>query len=81
MRDLDDLFAALAKSGFRRGFSLRPRERAYLAAKGRETVAEQPADRRAQWSDAQRAQEQVHADAGEERPPKGDEHQGRGRDK
>lgn len=40
MRDLDDLFAALAKSGFRRGFSLRQRERAYLAAKGRETVAE-----------------------------------------
>ena len=39
MRDLDDLFAALPKSRFRRSFSLKSRERDYLAAKGRETVA------------------------------------------
>jgi hypothetical protein len=38
MRDRDDLFAALAKSRFRRSFSLGPRERSYLAEKGRETV-------------------------------------------
>ena len=39
MRDLDDLFAALPKSRFRSSFSLRSRERDYLATKGRETVA------------------------------------------
>lgn len=38
MRDLNDLFAALAKSRFRRSFSLGARERAYLTAKGRQTV-------------------------------------------
>lgn len=38
MRDLDDLFEALTESRFRRGFSLRPRECAYLAAKGRQVV-------------------------------------------
>ena len=34
MRDLDDLFAALAKSDFRRRFRLRPAERTYLETKG-----------------------------------------------
>ena len=38
MRDLDDLLAALPKSRFRSSFSLKSRERDYLAAKGRETV-------------------------------------------
>ena len=40
MRDLDDLFASLAKSRFRRSFSLGLRERMYLAEKGRQTVVE-----------------------------------------
>lgn len=34
MRNIDELFAALAKSEFRRRFRLRPAERAYLTAKG-----------------------------------------------
>ena len=38
MRDLDDAFAALGKSGFRRRFALGPRERDYLATKGMATV-------------------------------------------
>ena len=38
VRDLDDLFAALAQSAFRRRFALGPKERAYLAAKGRAEV-------------------------------------------
>ena len=38
VRDLDDLFTALAHSRFRRSFRLGPRERAYLAAKGRSAV-------------------------------------------
>lgn len=38
MRNLDDLFAALPKSRFRSGFALGARERAYFAAKGRQTV-------------------------------------------
>ena len=33
MRDLDDLFAALAKSSFRSRFCLGPKEQAYLAEK------------------------------------------------
>lgn len=33
MRDLDDLFSALARSKFRSRFRLRPAEREYLAAK------------------------------------------------
>jgi len=33
MRDLDDLFAALARSKFRRRFRLGPKERAYLQQK------------------------------------------------
>jgi len=33
MRDLDDLFAALARSKFRNGFKLGPKERAYLLEK------------------------------------------------
>lgn len=38
MRDLDDVFAALTRSPFRRRFALGAREREYLAAKGRTTV-------------------------------------------
>jgi len=38
VRDLDDLFDALARSAFRRRFTLGPKERAYLLAKGRATV-------------------------------------------
>jgi hypothetical protein len=34
MRDLDDLFAALAKSNFRRSFHLRGKDLAYLHSKG-----------------------------------------------
>jgi hypothetical protein len=44
MRDLDDLFAALEKSRFRRGFSLAPRERAYLKAKGRSILLDHARD-------------------------------------
>ena len=33
-RDLDDVFAALGTSRFRRSFALGPKERAYLAEKG-----------------------------------------------
>jgi hypothetical protein len=38
VRDLDELFAALAQSEFRRRFRLRGREAAYLREKGLETV-------------------------------------------
>ena len=38
MRDLDDLFAALAASRFRRRFALGPKDRAYLEEKGLATV-------------------------------------------
>jgi hypothetical protein len=38
VRDLDDLFAALTRSRFRREFVLGPREATYLATKGRATV-------------------------------------------
>lgn len=38
MRDLDDLFAALATSRFRRQFTLGPKERDYLASKGQAAV-------------------------------------------
>ena len=44
MRDLDDLFAALAKSRFRRSFSLAPRECAYLEAKGRPIILDHARD-------------------------------------
>lgn len=40
MRNLSDLFPALAQSSFRRSFSLKPRERAYFSEKGRETIVE-----------------------------------------
>lgn len=40
MRDLDDLFAALARSGFRSRFKLHARERAYLDTKGLPTILE-----------------------------------------
>ena len=38
MRDLDEVFARLPTSPFRQRFRLRPAERAYLEAKGMETV-------------------------------------------
>jgi hypothetical protein len=38
MRDLDELFAALDRSEFRRRFRLRGREAAYLQQKGLDTV-------------------------------------------
>ncbi len=40
MRDLDELFAALARSRFRRRFRLGDRERAYLEQRGLETILE-----------------------------------------
>ena len=40
MRDLNDLFSTLAKSGFRSRFRLGPKERAYLAEKTLPTVLE-----------------------------------------
>ena len=40
MRDLDDVFAALPRSRFRRAVALGPRDRAYLVAKGLPTVLE-----------------------------------------
>lgn len=40
MRDLDDLFTALAKSPFRRRFRLGPKEREYLAEKTLPVVLE-----------------------------------------
>jgi len=43
VRDLDELFDALARSPFRRRFALGPKERAYLAAKGRDVVLEHAA--------------------------------------
>jgi hypothetical protein len=43
VRDLDELFDALARSPFRRRFALGPKERAYLAAKGRAAVLEHAA--------------------------------------
>ena len=44
MRDLDDLFRALAGSAFRARFRLGPAERAYLRAKGMPTVVEHASD-------------------------------------
>ena len=44
MRDLDDLFAALARSRFRRKFALGAKEREYLAEKGLATVLEHACD-------------------------------------
>jgi hypothetical protein len=38
LRDLDDLFAALARSRFRRSFALGPKERRYLDANGTTAV-------------------------------------------
>jgi predicted Fe-S protein YdhL (DUF1289 family) len=43
MRDLDDLFAALSRSGFRRRFRLRGPELAYLRGRGIEAVMEHAA--------------------------------------
>lgn len=44
MRDLDDLFHALAKSKFRRSFYLKGRDLAYLRDKGLSTVLEHAHD-------------------------------------
>lgn len=44
MRDLDDLFRALAGSAFRASFRLGAAERAYLRAKGMPTVVEHARD-------------------------------------
>lgn len=44
MRDIDDIFAALAKSAFRRRFKLGPKERTYLADKGLAAVLEHGRD-------------------------------------
>jgi hypothetical protein len=38
MREMTDLFAALSRSPFRRRFRLGPREQAYLARRGMDTV-------------------------------------------
>jgi hypothetical protein len=43
MRDLDDLFAALARSKFRSRFKLGDKELAYLRLKGHDTVLEHAA--------------------------------------
>lgn len=44
MRDLDELFAALAKSRFRSQFRLPPKERQYLRDKGMATIVEHARD-------------------------------------
>jgi hypothetical protein len=43
MRDLDPLFAALARSPFRMRFRLGPKEQAYLAEKGLPTILDHAA--------------------------------------
>lgn len=44
MRDLNDLFAALEKSTFRRSFHLGRREREYMVSKGMPTVIDHARD-------------------------------------
>ena len=44
MRDLGEIFSALERSAFRRGFSLGIKEREYLEKKGMETVLAHAAD-------------------------------------
>ena len=44
MRELEELFAALGGSQFRRGFRLRGKELSYLRSKGLRTVLEHAAD-------------------------------------
>ena len=44
MRDLEDLFAALAKSSFRAGFKLNAKDMAYLQQKGLSTVLDHAED-------------------------------------
>ncbi|HEX8257848.1 MAG TPA: DUF4186 domain-containing protein [Allosphingosinicella sp.] len=44
LKPLDSIFAGLARSRFRSRFRLGPRERAYLAAKGPETIRAHAAD-------------------------------------
>ena len=52
MRNLDSLFAALARSPFRMRFRLGPKERAYLADKGMATILERTT--RGEWPQAER---------------------------
>jgi len=49
MRDLDELFAALAQSGFRRSFQLRGRDRDYLQEKGLARVMAHAGQRELEW--------------------------------
>ena len=44
MRDLDELFAALARSSFRSGFKLRDKDLAYLREKGLSAVLDHAED-------------------------------------
>ncbi len=44
MRDLDALFVALSQSGFRRSFTLRGKDLAYLRSKGMTAVLEHASD-------------------------------------
>lgn len=44
MRDMEELFAALGQSQFRRGFRLRGKELAYLRSKGLRAVLEHASD-------------------------------------
>jgi len=44
MRDLDELFAALARSSFRAGFKLNSKDMAYLQQKGLSTVLDHAED-------------------------------------
>ena len=44
MRELTDLFDALSRSAFRSGFSLAPKEKAYLNTKGMSVVLEHARD-------------------------------------
>jgi len=44
MRDIDELFAALARSTFRAGFKLNSKDRAYLQQKGLSTVLDHAED-------------------------------------
>ncbi len=44
MHDLDDIFARLAKSAFRRRFKLGPQERSYLEARGLPVILEHARD-------------------------------------
>jgi hypothetical protein len=66
MRDLDPLFAALARSPFRARFRLGPKERAYLADRGLDAVL----DHAAQFV-AQRLAPAAPANDGRQTPMRG----------